>query len=199
MAFASVASTEWQDEVKRFRIKQMYRDCIPTPSTTKRTDYPMKPSMAGFRLDMSEFKNYLTVIKGQGEAQVCKGCHKITHVNDNLTRVLCVASKAFPFVMCCGYVQCHTSFFHSGDPQVHQHILGITRVLHIFEDMDGNEVDIDVATSPYLLVAMFKDKMTEDVLSLPLMQTKWSWTRGMVYGLQAYAKWQEHLVHVVIT
>ena len=38
-----------------------------------------------------------------------------------------------------------------------------------------------------------------DVLSVPIMQPRWSWTRGMIYALQSRAKWQEHMVSVETT
>ena len=79
------------------------------------------------------------------------------------------------------------------------HCLNLRRVLHMLQDEDGNDVDKHGVDTPYLLVALHTDMVTQHLLSLPILSSRWSWTRSMIYGLQAYAKWQESEVSVVKT
>ena len=71
------------------------------------------------------------------------------------------------------------------------HILYLTRVLHMLQDEDGNDVDNHGANTPFLLVALHSDNVMQRLLSLPIFSARWSWTRPMIYAVQAYARWQE--------
>ena len=56
---ATVATVDWHGDQKRYRMKQAYRDCVPVPSTTRRKNYPMAPSVAGYKIDMSALKKHV--------------------------------------------------------------------------------------------------------------------------------------------
>ena len=75
--------------------------------------------------------------------------------------------------------------------------LNLKRFFHMLEDADGNDVDRHGVDTPYLLVVLHRDNLTEQLLSLPIISPTFSWTRNIIYALQHYGKWQESEVSVV--
>ena len=93
-------------------------------------------------------------------------------------------------------------FILGGYPTMHpkkvdSFCLNLKRFFHMLEDADGNDVDRHGVDTPYLLVVLHRDNLTEQLLSLPIISPTFSWTRNMIYALLQYGKWQESEVSVV--
>ena len=59
---APVATVHWHGD-----------ECSCAFYHAERNNYPMAPSMTGYKIDMSGFKKHVDVANGQGDAQVCEG------------------------------------------------------------------------------------------------------------------------------
>ena len=71
---------DWQGLLKTYRVKQSYQDWTPTastaaPSTPTRKTYPV--DTAAYDVDLSGYRQYLSVTKAMNSLQVCVGVARV--------------------------------------------------------------------------------------------------------------------------
>ena len=71
---------DWQGLLKTYRVKQSYLDWTPAastaaPSTPTRRTYPL--DMSTYDLDVSAFRQYLSVTRAMQPVQVCVGVARV--------------------------------------------------------------------------------------------------------------------------
>ena len=70
------------------------------------------------------------------------------------------------------------------------HVLGVARILHMFEDDAGRDVGSEAAASPIILASLHISGCNM-LLTMPIMSPQCSLTRVMLYALTAFVKFQE--------